>query len=198
MKTEKLEKLELRGEWVVYLPWMTRVFSCRTRRMRVYLGLGSNVGDRKRHLAAALDALRGLKGVRLAAVSPCYETEPLGEVDQSAFLNLAAAIETELSPLEVLEAVKRIERRLGRRETRRWGPREVDIDLILWDREVLETETLTLPHRAFRKRAFVLAPLADIAPDAVDPVTGKTVAELARSPEAEGRVERRDAIALTP
>ncbi|HNR31195.1 MAG TPA: 2-amino-4-hydroxy-6-hydroxymethyldihydropteridine diphosphokinase [Candidatus Hydrogenedentes bacterium] len=166
--------------------------------MRVYLGLGSNVGDRERHLATALDALRGLAGVRLCRVSPCYETEPLGEVGQAAFLNLAAEIETEMAPLELLRAVKGIERRLGRRETRRWGPREVDIDLILCGDAVVETDVLTVPHKAFRKRAFVLAPLADIAPDAVDPVTGRTVAELARSPDAEGRVEKRGVIALTP
>ncbi|MBP8131338.1 MAG: 2-amino-4-hydroxy-6-hydroxymethyldihydropteridine diphosphokinase [Candidatus Hydrogenedentes bacterium] len=166
--------------------------------MRVYLGLGSNIGDREQYLVAALDALRRLQGVRVAAVSPCYETEPLGEAGQPAFLNMAAAIETELSPLEMLRAVKEIERRVGRLESWRWGPREVDIDLILWEQEVLETEALTLPHRAFRKRAFVLAPLADIAPDAVDPVTGKTVGELARSPEAEGRVKKCGVVAPTP
>jgi len=141
-------------------------------------------------LRAALEALARLPGVALLNTSHCYETEPLGETDQPVFWNLAAEIETVLGPLELLNAVKTIEHGLGRRPSPRWGPRAIDIDIVLWASRVMETDALTLPHQEFRKRAFVLTPLAEIAPDAVDPVTGLTVAELAARPEAEGAVKQ--------
>lgn len=147
--------------------------------MRVLLSLGSNLGDRDAYLSEAVNALAELPGVALVAASTRHDTAPVGVVDQPAFLNMAAEIETDLAPLELLNAVKAIESRLGRQPTYRWGPRVIDIDLILWGEMCFESETLTLPHPAFRDRAFVLKPLAEIAPEAVDPVTGKTVAELA-------------------
>ena len=166
--------------------------------MRVHLALGSNIGDRDRNLAAAIEALEGLEGTRVYAISSCYETEPLGYTAQPLFLNMAVEIETEMAPLELLKAVKDIEVRLGRRFANRWGPREIDIDLILWGSERVEMEALTLPHAQFRQRAFVLTPLAEIAPDAVDPVSGKTVRELAESPEVQGRIEKRGPAASAP
>jgi 2-amino-4-hydroxy-6-hydroxymethyldihydropteridine diphosphokinase len=105
-------------------------------------------------------------------------------------LNLAAEIETAFDPLELLNAAKAIERGLGRTPTVRWGPREIDIDLVLWGSRIVETESLVLPHKEFRTRAFVLVPLAEIAPDAVDPVTGLSVRELAGRPEAQGDVTK--------
>lgn len=159
--------------------------------MRIHLSLGSNVGDRISHLRSALEALDRWEGVRVTAVSQVYETEPVGKTDQRAFLNLAAEIETDLDPLELLNAAKAIERAGGRVPGERWGPRPIDIDIVLWSSRVWESETLTLPHPAFRERAFVLAPLAEIAADAVDPVTGLTVAQLAARPEVQGRVERK-------
>ncbi|HIJ73933.1 MAG TPA: 2-amino-4-hydroxy-6-hydroxymethyldihydropteridine diphosphokinase [Candidatus Hydrogenedentes bacterium] len=158
--------------------------------MRVHLSLGSNVGDRKANLEAALDALGQLDGVRVTARSSCYETEPVGVVDQPAFLNMAAEVETVLEPLELYEAAKEIEKDLGREPTARWGPRTIDIDIVLWGDRVLESDRITLPHREFRNRAFVLAPLAEIAPDAIDPVTGETVAALAARPQAQGQADR--------
>ncbi len=158
--------------------------------MRVLLALGSNLGDREANLRAALAGLRDHAEVQLGACSHIYETEPLGQLNQPAFLNMAAEIWTGLPPLELLNVAKDIEGRLGRGPAERWGPRSIDIDIILWEQQTLSTERLTLPHKEFRNRAFVLAPLAEIAPDAVDPVTGKTVAELAGSQEAKGRVER--------
>lgn len=166
--------------------------------MRVYLALGSNLGDRSGNLADAIEALGCHEDIQICTISSCYETEPLGEAAQPQFLNMAVEIETETTPLELLKVVKDIEVRLGRRPARRWGPREIDIDLILWGPERVETEELTLPHADFRQRAFVLAPLAEIAPDAVDPVTGKTVRELAASPNALGRTEKRGPVAPTP
>lgn len=164
--------------------------------MRVHLSLGSNLGDRAANLREALEALQRVSGVNILAVSHCYETEPMGLADQPDFLNLAAEIETELAPLELLNAAKEIELRLGRAPSERWVPRTIDIDVLLWGSLVMTTERLTLPHAEFRNRAFMLAPLAEIAPHAVDPVTGKTVAELAQSPKAQGRIVKRDR--LTP
>lgn len=158
--------------------------------MRVYLSLGSNLGDRKANLEAALAALDGWDGVSVTKRSHFYETEPVGEVDQPEFLNMAAEIETALEPIELLNAIKAIEAELGRKPSERWGPRSIDIDMVLWGGRVVETERLALPHKEFRNRAFVLAPLAEIAPDAVDPVTGKTIVELAARPEVQGRAAK--------
>ena len=167
--------------------------------MAVHLSLGSNVGDRLDNLKRAVGALEATLGVRVTAVSAVYETDPVGESDQPSFLNAAIEVETALQPLELLAATQDIERRLGRVPTRRWGPRVIDIDIVLWDTVELATPGLTLPHPEFRRRAFVLAPLAEVAPDAVDPVTGATVAQLARSPGAEGRICRLDdAIRVQP
>lgn len=159
--------------------------------MYVQLSLGSNMGDRSSALQAALRALSGESGITLRSHSHCYETEPIGIKDQPAFLNMAAEIETELAPLELLKVVKAIEQRIGRNKTTRWGPREIDIDLILWGDTVFSSERLTLPHKEFRQRAFVLVPMAEIAPDQVDPVTGATVAELAEGPDVEGWIKKR-------
>ncbi len=162
--------------------------------MRVWLSLGSNLGDRAGYLNAAVAALRDLESTRVRAVSHGYETEPVGKTGQPAFLNAAVEIETELAPLELLNAVQGIEARLGREPSERWGPRVIDIDLILCGQEVITTDRLVTPHPEFRKRNFVLAPLAEIAPEVMDPVSGKTVAELAVLPEAQGRVRKCDAI----
>ncbi len=160
--------------------------------MRVHLSLGSNLGARETKLAEALKALDTTAGIELKAVSACYETEPIGVTGQPPFLNLAATIETDHEPLELLAVLKEIERRIGRLPAVAWGPRIIDIDLVLWEGRQMDHPTLSLPHRAFRERAFVLKPLAEIAPDAVDPATGQTVAVLAASPNLVGWVRRTD------
>lgn len=156
---------------------------------RVQLSLGSNLGDRAAQLDAALAALDTLPETRLVGCSSVYETEPVGVVDQPAFLNACAEIETALPPLELLNAIKVVEKALGRVPAEKWGPRAIDIDIVLWGDCVMDDEPLRIPHPAFRNRAFVLTPLADIAPDAMDPETGLTVAELAQRPEAQGAVK---------
>jgi len=135
------------------------------------------------------------EGVELKAWSHCYETEPIGFTEQPAFLNMAVEIETAMSPLELLNAVKAIETSVGRQKSDRWGPREIDIDIILWGDTQYASDRLTLPHKEFRQRAFVLAPMAEIAPEAVDPVTGETIAALAKRPEVRGWIEKREKIA---
>ena len=145
----------------------------------VFLGLGSNLGDRRRNLEAALDALRAHPQITVSAVSAFLETDPVGgPPGQGKFLNAAAKIETDLSPEALLEELKRIECALGRRPGPRWGPREVDLDILLCGDTILDTEALTIPHPRMRERRFVLEPLAEIAPDARDPATGRTVREL--------------------
>lgn len=142
----------------------------------VHLGLGTNLGDRLANLRAALDALTALG--RLESVSSVWETAPVGVVDQPAFLNMAAALNTALAPLELLTALKAAEERLGRVASLRWGPRLIDLDILLWGDEIMETERLTLPHPRLHERRFALAPLAEIAPDALHPLLGRPVGTL--------------------
>jgi 2-amino-4-hydroxy-6-hydroxymethyldihydropteridine diphosphokinase len=148
----------------------------------VYLGLGSNLGDRRRNLEAALEALRAHPQIAVSAVSSFLETDPVGgPPGQGKFLNAAAGIETDLAPEALLEELKRVERTLGRKPGPRWGPREIDLDILLYSDTILETGTLVIPHPRMRERRFVLEPLAEIAPDARDPATGRTVRELLAS-----------------
>jgi 2-amino-4-hydroxy-6-hydroxymethyldihydropteridine diphosphokinase len=145
----------------------------------VFLGLGSNLGDRRRNLEAALEALRAHPRITVSAVSSFLETDPVGgPPGQGRFLNAAAGIETDLSPDSLLEELKRVERALGRKPGPRWGPREIDLDILLYGDTILETGTLVIPHPRMRERRFVLEPLAEIAPAARDPVTGLSVRDL--------------------
>ena len=154
-----------------------------------YLGLGGNLGDRLGMLRAAL---KGLADVgRLVAVSPVYETAPWGDLDQPPYLNICCALETILDPFVLLAHAKDLECGIGRRATRHWGPREIDIDILCYEQMHIATPILTVPHPHIAERAFVLAPLADIAPDLLIPGLERTVsALLAALPDVDASVHR--------
>lgn len=140
---------------------------------RVYLSLGSNLGNRAAYLRGAVAALARLPETRVAAESAVYETPPWGKSDQPAFLNQAVALETALSPENLLAAIHHIEKDAGRQRHEHWGPRTLDIDILWYEGETRDTPALRLPHPYLTERRFVLQPLADIAPELV--VGEKTV-----------------------
>lgn len=142
------------------------------------VALGSNLGDREAHIRFALGQLRRLRGTEVVAVSELVETEPVGGPAQRPFLNGVALLDTALPPEELLRELLKIEARRGRDRSIKNGPRVLDLDLILHGRTICETRDLTLPHPRYRERGFVLEPAAAVAPDMVDPVTGKTIREL--------------------
>ncbi len=153
----------------------------------IWLGLGSNLGSKRANIARALDLLAG--PCRVSRVSSLYKTEPVGFKDQDWFLNCAAAADTELDPAALLEALKAIERKMGRAGRVRNGPRVIDLDILLYDDRILNEDGLVIPHPRLHERLFVLAPLSEIAPAIVHPVLGKTIEDLARSLRNPERVE---------
>jgi 2-amino-4-hydroxy-6-hydroxymethyldihydropteridine diphosphokinase len=143
----------------------------------IYLGLGSNIGDREANLRAAIELLSGA-GIAVLRTSPVYETEPVDYTDQRWFLNMVVEASTELLPMQLLGRTSRIERELGRVRTIDKGPRTIDIDILLYGRAVIRSPRLEVPHPRMSDRRFVLAPLADLAPDLRHPVTGRSLRQM--------------------
>lgn len=154
----------------------------------VHLGLGSNLGDRAGYLRAALDLLVASGDVTIAAVSSLYETAPMEILEQPAFLNAVALISTPLQPHALLALLKRIERAIGRVERIRFGPREVDLDILLYGDLLLASRELTIPHPRLEARAFALVPLAELAPSLLIPGSAKPITALIPAALAIGAV----------
>ena len=154
----------------------------------VYLGLGSNVGDREEMLQTAINRLHS-PDLRIQRVSSVYETEPQGRRNQRWFLNLVAEARTDLFPRQLLGRIARIEQQLGRRRMLANGPRTIDIDILFFGGFIVETPALTIPHPRLAERRFVLAPMVELAPELRDPVTRRTMSELLLSTAGQ-RVKR--------
>ena len=146
--------------------------------MEVFIGLGSNLGDARAHLRAGRQGLETLAGCRSLAVSSLYHTAPVGVTDQPAFLNAVVRGMFGGEPLELLDALLAIEAGQGRQRRLRWGPRTLDLDLLLFGDQVIDSDRLTTPHPEMHRRVFVLAPLMELAPELVLPVWGQTAAQL--------------------
>ena len=172
--------LELKKPWApVGLPLETVSVKISRFWHRAYIALGSNLGDKKAYLNQAIKALKQHKECRVQKVSSYLVTEPYGGVEQDDFLNACLSLDTLLSPEELLDLLHEIEQAAHRERLIHWGPRTLDLDILLYDNEVLETEDLIIPHVEMHKRDFVLKPLAEIAPNKRHPILGKTIGELA-------------------
>jgi len=155
-----------------------------------YIGMGSNTGDKLLRCREAISEILRIDHHRLLARSSFYKTKPVGYTAQDWFVNGVVKIETDLAAHELLQSLKGIEARMGRRETFRWGPRTIDLDLLFYDQDKVESDDLCLPHPRLHERQFVLIPLAEIDPGLKHPVFEKSIAELLESLREDQGVER--------
>lgn len=143
-----------------------------------YLGLGSNMGNKRTNIENAVKAIGAVDGISITRISSCYETEPWGKKNQDNFINAVVEIVCELSPQELLKNLQEIEIKMGRQRLEKWGPRNIDIDILLFGDEVLESQKLTVPHPYMRQRLFVLIPLAEVNSEIKFPDDGMDIKEV--------------------
>ncbi len=154
-----------------------------------YIAIGSNVGNRRYHCLKAVELLEQ-SGQAVSKISSLYETEPWGVKNQPPFINMAVEIETEFPPKKLLGLLKKIEKKMGRKKTVRWGPRVIDLDILFYDDLTLNNDDLVIPHPLMHTRVFVLEPLSEIAPEKVHPVLRKKVASLLREHTSSGAARK--------
>jgi len=145
---------------------------------KVYIGIGSNLGDREKNIKEAISLINAYSSINVVKISSIYETEPVGFKEQNWFLNLVIEVETTFLPQELLAILKQVEAKLGKKIERKWGPRTIDLDILLFNDIILELPDLQIPHKLMHKRTFVLVPFAQIAPNVKHPVLNKTIQEL--------------------
>jgi len=156
----------------------------------VYLGFGSNIGNRIKNLERALASLAAQPGIRVISTSSLYETEPVSFRDQGWFINQAVGIETTLPPFELLRVTQHIENSMGRTRAIRWGPRSIDIDILLYGDLIIDHDGLTIPHPRMTERRFVLVPLAEIAPSLMHPKIGERIRAILIDTPANDLIQR--------
>ncbi len=159
-------------------------------RERVFIGIGSNRGSRRKNCLFAMKSLNEAPELRLIRTSPFYETPPWGLPGQRPFINAVIEARTTLGPYGLLTYLKRLERRLGRERGRRWGPRVIDLDILFFGRRVIDGPCLTVPHPRLHERAFVMVPMVDIAPDFIHPLFNESIRGLIGGPGGGARVKR--------
>lgn len=156
---------------------------------KAYIGLGSNIGDKSENIRRALNLLNQNCEINITKISSFYETEPIGYEDQDWFINAVAELETDTSPKELLGILLGIEQEMGRKREIQWGPRIIDLDLILYDQLCLNEPDLIIPHPRMHERAFVLVPLAEIAENAIHPIFNKSIKEILAKLDSKKAVE---------
>lgn len=161
-----------------------------SRKITTYLGLGANLGDRLQQLRQAIDMLNHTKGISVSRLSSVYETTPVGYVEQPIFYNMVIEIQTTLTPTNLMYVCLQVEKKLKRVREIRWGPRTIDIDILLYGDRVIRQPELVIPHPRMAERAFVLVPLQELAGDLPIPGTGRTVGECIRGLQGEQGIRK--------
>ncbi len=161
---------------------------------KVFVGLGSNLGNRRENLVNAINRIDAHEGICVKVKSCFYETAPVGGPPQPDYVNCAIELETKIEPQALLKEFKNIERELGRKPGVRWGPRVVDLDILLYDDRIINDHNLKVPHERMHERVFVLAPLNEIAPDIKHPLLKVNISELLKKLRIDGLLKDQDAI----